>query len=158
MEVLSDWKSLFPISSIIKPPLLLTDSSSKPILGPLFFNPKLKTLSVLSPLHLCQTHHYLSSKPTTSSPSFASLFPTPSFSSSPPVPTPTDSASCFSLSKLPISTPGAPKTMMFYTKVPGNNHNHSTIVGICWLLHCALCIGLLFRKFIILVNFPEFLV
>ena len=136
-----------------------------------------------SPLHLSQTHHRLSSKPkpTTSSPSFASLFPTPSFSSSPPVPTPTDSASFFSLSKLPVSTPGAPKTMTFYTKVPASSTAFSglrltptptptpfqviiiiiiipLLLGICWLLHCALCIGLLFSKFIILLNFPEFLV
>ena len=72
MELSPDWKSLFPISSVFKPPLLLTDSDSdsKPILGPLFFNPKPKTLSILftspslpnppPPFLQTQTHNLLS--------------------------------------------------------------------------------------------------
>ncbi|KAK9989757.1 hypothetical protein SO802_029996 [Lithocarpus litseifolius] len=137
MEVSSDWKSLsqyhqfsnlhFSSQTHHQNPYWVHSSST--------LNPKPFLFS--SPLHLCQTHHHLSSKPTTSFPSFASLFPTPSFSSSPPVPTPTDSASCFFLSKLPVPTSGAPKTMTFYAKVPGNNHNHSTIVG--YLLASTLC-------------------
>ncbi|XP_075637627.1 uncharacterized protein LOC142609792 [Castanea sativa] len=66
MELSSDWKSFFPLSSVFKPPFLLADS--KPILGPLFFNPKPKTLSVLfsspflpnPPPPFLQTHNLLS--------------------------------------------------------------------------------------------------
>ncbi|KAM1248918.1 hypothetical protein ACFX2I_031648 [Malus domestica] len=42
-----EWKSLFPISSVFKPPLLLSNPSLKPILGPLIFNPKPNSAAVL---------------------------------------------------------------------------------------------------------------
>nr|POF11136.1 hypothetical protein CFP56_33219 [Quercus suber] len=133
MEVSSDWKSLFPISSVFKPPLLLTDSSSKPILGPLFFNPKPKTLSVLfsspslpNPPPFLQTHNLLSFLCLPLSNSHLLFFPTGPSS---------DRVSfLLLLSKLPVSTS---RTMTFYTKVPGNNHNHSTVVG--YLLASTLC-------------------
>ncbi|XP_034205564.1 uncharacterized protein LOC117619670 [Prunus dulcis] len=42
-----EWKSLFPISSVFKPPLLLSNPSLKPILGPLIFNPKPNSTTLL---------------------------------------------------------------------------------------------------------------
>ncbi|CAL9004759.1 unnamed protein product [Prunus brigantina] len=42
-----EWKSLFPISSVFKPPLLLSNPFLKPILGPLIFNPKPNSTTLL---------------------------------------------------------------------------------------------------------------
>ncbi|KAL6276658.1 hypothetical protein ACE6H2_020259 [Prunus campanulata] len=42
-----EWKSLFPISSVFKPPLLLSNPSLKPILGPLIFNLKPNSTTLL---------------------------------------------------------------------------------------------------------------
>ncbi|XP_021750578.1 uncharacterized protein LOC110716278 [Chenopodium quinoa] len=45
MQYSEEWKSLFPISSVHSPPLLLTKNPS--LLGPLFFNPVPESLSLL---------------------------------------------------------------------------------------------------------------
>ncbi|XP_021841959.2 uncharacterized protein [Spinacia oleracea] len=45
MQYSEEWKSLFPISSVHSPPLLLTQNP--PLLGPLFFNPVPESLSLL---------------------------------------------------------------------------------------------------------------
>ncbi|OVA18929.1 hypothetical protein BVC80_8935g30 [Macleaya cordata] len=47
MDFSEDWKSYLPISSVHSPPLLLSGPSSKPILGPLLFNPSPQTLTTL---------------------------------------------------------------------------------------------------------------
>ncbi|RVW95670.1 hypothetical protein CK203_031609 [Vitis vinifera] len=44
MDFSEEWKSIWPISSVFTPPLLI---SSKPSLGPLFFNPSPNTLTPL---------------------------------------------------------------------------------------------------------------
>ncbi|KAJ4706561.1 TATA box-binding protein associated factor RNA polymerase I subunit C [Melia azedarach] len=46
MESTDEWKSVFPVNKIFKPPLLLSTSSSS-VLGPVFFNPNNATLSLL---------------------------------------------------------------------------------------------------------------
>ncbi|KAH7543073.1 hypothetical protein FEM48_Zijuj02G0144600 [Ziziphus jujuba var. spinosa] len=45
MELSEEWKSLFPISAVFRPPFLLSGPSAKPILGPLFFNPVTNTIT-----------------------------------------------------------------------------------------------------------------
>ncbi|KAK4571841.1 hypothetical protein RGQ29_030304 [Quercus rubra] len=167
MELSSDWKSLFPISSVFKPPLLLTDSDSdsKPILGPLFFNPKPKTLSLLfsspslpnlnhaaaaaAPPFL-QTHNLLSFLRLPLSNSLLLFFPTG----------PNSDRLGFLLLCIKASrfdTWGAKDDEVLHESTgfeyrilriavnpnpnpfpfPGNNHNHSTVVG--YLLASTLC-------------------
>ncbi|KAK7822594.1 hypothetical protein CFP56_036279 [Quercus suber] len=153
MEFSSDWKSLFPISSVFKPPLLLTesDSDSKPILGPLFFNPKPKTLSLLftspslpnlaaaAPPPFLQTHNLLSFLRLPLSNSLLLFFPTG----------PNSDRLGFLLLSIKASrfdTWGAKDDDVLHESTgfeyrilriavnpfpfPGNNHNHSTAVGL----------------------------
>ncbi|KAG6672766.1 hypothetical protein I3842_16G075900 [Carya illinoinensis] len=47
MDYSSEWKSLFPVSVVFSPPLLLSGPSSREALGPLFFNPKPQSLTHL---------------------------------------------------------------------------------------------------------------
>ncbi|KAK9282824.1 hypothetical protein L1049_011047 [Liquidambar formosana] len=47
MDFSEEWKSLFKISSVFNPPLLLSTPSSRTIVGPLIFNPSPKTLTHL---------------------------------------------------------------------------------------------------------------
>ncbi|KAJ4721002.1 TATA box-binding protein associated factor RNA polymerase I subunit C [Melia azedarach] len=47
MELTDEWKSVFPVAKIFKPPLLLSSSSSRSVLGPVFFNPNPETLTLL---------------------------------------------------------------------------------------------------------------
>ncbi|XP_062118084.1 uncharacterized protein LOC133831705 [Humulus lupulus] len=47
MDLSEEWKSLFPISAVFRSPLLLSSPSTKPILGPLVFNPIPNTISCL---------------------------------------------------------------------------------------------------------------
>ncbi|KAI9173435.1 hypothetical protein LWI28_001354 [Acer negundo] len=45
--LLYEWKSQFPVGKVFTPPLLLSDPSTRSILGPLCFNPKPQTLTLL---------------------------------------------------------------------------------------------------------------
>ncbi|KAG2676295.1 hypothetical protein I3760_12G046400 [Carya illinoinensis] len=47
MDCSSEWKSLFAVSAVFTPPLLISSPSSRQALGPLFFNPKPQTLTHL---------------------------------------------------------------------------------------------------------------
>ncbi|KAL5817919.1 hypothetical protein ACOSQ3_026297 [Xanthoceras sorbifolium] len=47
MEFTDEWKSHFPVGKIFTPPLLLSSPSTRSILGPLCFNPKPQTLTLL---------------------------------------------------------------------------------------------------------------
>ncbi|KAJ4834206.1 hypothetical protein Tsubulata_020560 [Turnera subulata] len=47
MDLSEEWKAIFPIGSVFDAPLLLSDPSSKSITGPLLFNPKPHSLTLL---------------------------------------------------------------------------------------------------------------
>ncbi|KAK0586228.1 hypothetical protein LWI29_003176 [Acer saccharum] len=47
MEFTDEWKSQFPVGKVFTPPLLLSGTSTRSILGPLCFNPKPQTLTLL---------------------------------------------------------------------------------------------------------------
>ncbi|KAL5773547.1 hypothetical protein ACOSQ2_013471 [Xanthoceras sorbifolium] len=47
MEFIDEWKSQFLVGKVFTPPLLLSDPSTRSILGPLCFIPKLQTLTLL---------------------------------------------------------------------------------------------------------------
>ncbi|KAK0577790.1 hypothetical protein LWI29_000128 [Acer saccharum] len=47
MEFTDEWKSQFPVGKVFTPPLLLSGPSTRSILGPLCFNPKPQTLTLL---------------------------------------------------------------------------------------------------------------